>query len=123
MKPKQQTPLTVQQSREILSKATKEKDVVRLICEWAALHGYTVLRTSSVTATTADKGIGDLLVWHPRWMRSDWLTGPITGTGWMMVETKRPRGGRFTPSQKALIEAGLMVSAKTLDEFIEAVSR
>lgn len=82
------------------------------VVEGLRWKGYTVLSTQHHACrgdkrmgTGTDLGIPDLLVTRKGW-----------GNLWKTIELKRPGGGRATPEQQVLIDAGHTRIARSLEE-------
>lgn len=81
--------------------------------------GYIVLDTSvrgparvmrHAKLTGASKGIGDLLISHPRWLKGVWI----------MIDAKAHKG-KPTTEQQELIDAGRLIASSSLDEILAYV--
>ncbi len=103
----------------------KEEDIQKLMIDGLRLKGYTVLTTSRQRRGVScpkcgtknfpskgdgvDKGLPDLMVWHPRW-----------GACWLGLEVKGPETP-VSPEQEALAKQGAVQIVKSLEDAFREV--
>lgn len=111
-----------------------ESEVEAQVDDWLAWNGYVVLKTNehrhripakcpqcqnvffvvSHKGSGKSKGIGDRLIRNPRWEPPSL---------WLMVELKRPEGGRWSsPEQRALWETGGTIRVENADDLEKALA-
>ncbi len=103
----------------IKSLTPTEAEIQSQIVEGLTLIGYLVLVTSrryrpcprcgviDHRGDGASRGLPDLLVRHPRWPALTWVG----------LEVKKP-GGRVSPEQQALAQAGAIAVVRSLEDAV-----
>ena len=96
-------------TRRATTLPVREADLVKGIVEGLRYRGRTVLVLSQWRGDKAGStpGAPDILVWCPK---RCW---------WLGLEAKTP-SGRIRPEQRALMEAGMVVVVRSIDEAFEA---
>ena len=103
-----------------MKRRTPEADLEKLVCTFLATLGYTVLKTTH-RVKRCECG---------RWSRGDYgstpgvpdvlarPSGAWKGPLWIGLELKAP-GGKLSPAQKVLADAGAVTVIRSLDDLME----